>query len=59
MLKILAVRCEQRPLDEIIQTYDKTFEKSLDGDMMKLSAEFDHDIRCCMLWSSSMLWVVS
>lgn len=30
-------------------TYERTFEKSLEGDIMKLSAEFDHEIKCCML----------
>lgn len=36
-------------------TYDKTFEKSADGDMTKLSPFSDHDIRCEMVLSSSML----
>ena len=27
-------------------TYASTFEKSWDGDITKLSAEFDHEIRC-------------
>ena len=38
-----------------LRTHDRTFEKSLDGDMTKLSAEFDQDIKCCMLWSSNIL----
>lgn len=37
-------------------TYDRTLEKSLEGDMTKLSFVLDHEIRCWMLWSSSMLW---
>lgn len=37
------------------KTYERTFEKSLEGDITKLSAVFDHDIRCRMLWSSNML----
>lgn len=36
-------------------TYDKTFEKSAEGDMTKLSALADHDIKCWMLESSSIL----
>nr|POE89816.1 hypothetical protein CFP56_20285 [Quercus suber] len=36
-------------------TYAKTFENSEDGDMTKLSLVADHDIKCCMLESSSML----
>jgi hypothetical protein len=36
-------------------TYDKTLENSLDGDMTKLSFVLDHEMRCWMLWSSSML----
>jgi len=35
--------------------YDNTLEKSAEGDMTKLSADEDHEIRCCMLESSSML----
>ena len=37
-------------------TYDRTLEKSLEGDMTKLSFVLDQEMRCCMLWSSSMLW---
>ena len=36
-------------------TYDRTFENSLEGDMTKLSFVLDQEIRCWMLWSSSML----
>lgn len=36
-------------------TYERTLEKSLDGDMTKLSAEFDQEIKCCIFWSSSIL----
>lgn len=36
-------------------TYDKTFENSLEGDMTKLSFVLDQEIRCWILWSSSML----
>jgi hypothetical protein len=35
--------------------YDNTLEKSAEGDMTKLSADDDHEIRCCILESSSML----
>jgi hypothetical protein len=55
VLKILSVIGELRSSDDR-STYDKTLEKSLEGDITKLSAEFDHDIKCCMLWSSSMLY---
>jgi len=37
------------------KTYASTLEKSCDGDMTKLSALCDHEMRCCMLGSSSML----
>lgn len=37
------------------KAYDNTLEKSAEGDMTKLSADEDHEIRCCMLESSSML----
>ena len=52
MLEILAVTCELQSLGLGVggaKTHERTFEKSLEGDMTKLSAEFDHDIRCCML----------
>ena len=39
--------------------YDSTFEKSADGDITKLSADDDHEIRCCILVSSSMLLALS
>jgi hypothetical protein len=34
---------------------DKTLENSLEGDMTKLSFVLAHEMRCWMLWSSSML----
>lgn len=36
-------------------TYDRTFENSLEGDMTKLSFVLAQEMRCWMLWSSSML----
>lgn len=39
----------------IPRTYDSTLEKSGDGDMTKLSAVEDHDMRWPMLGSSSIL----
>lgn len=37
--------------------YDEsTLENSLDGDITKLSFVLDHEMRCCMLWSSSILY---
>lgn len=39
----------------VVETYERTLEKSLDGDMTKLSSELDHDMRCDMLGSSSIL----
>lgn len=36
-------------------THAKTFENSDDGDITKLSFVLDHEIKCWMLWSSSML----
>jgi hypothetical protein len=38
-------------------TYDKTLENSLEGDMTKLSLVLAHEMRCWMLWSSSMLFL--
>lgn len=35
--------------------YLRTFENSLVGDTTKLSLDGDHEIKCCMLPSSSML----
>lgn len=55
MLEILPVQGEQGSWHEGSSTHERTLEKSLEGDMTKLSAEFDHDIKCCMLWSSNML----
>jgi hypothetical protein len=49
VLKILAVICELRTCNLGSQAHERTFEKSLEGDMTKLSAEFDQDIKCCML----------
>ncbi len=57
MLEILPVMCKPECICYWkIRTHERTFEKSLEGDMTKLSAEFDQDIRCWILWSSSMLW---
>ena len=39
----------------IANTYDNTLEKSAEGDITKLSALADHDIKCWILGSSSML----
>lgn len=36
-------------------SYDRTLENSLEGDITKLSFVLDHEIKCWMLWSSSML----
>lgn len=48
--------CAPKPVEVPCgKTYDKTLEKSAEGDMMKLSALADHEIRCWMFWSSSML----
>jgi hypothetical protein len=33
----------------------RTFENSVEGDMTKLSLVLDQEIKCCILWSSSML----
>lgn len=38
-----------------VESYDSTLEKSAVGDMTKLSALADQDIRCWMVVSSSML----
>lgn len=35
---------------------DNTLEKSAEGDMTKLSADDDQDMRCCILVSSNMLY---
>lgn len=60
MLEILPVTCEQLyPKQNKCCTHERTLEKSLDGDMTKLSAELDHDIKCCMFGSSSMLLMKS
>jgi hypothetical protein len=36
-------------------THARTFENSEDGDITKLSFVLDHEIKCWMVWSSSML----
>lgn len=36
-------------------TYARTLEKSVEGDMTKLSLLFDHDIRFCIAGSSNIL----
>jgi len=40
---------------EFADPYAKTFENSDDGDITKLSFELDHEMRCWILWSSSIL----
>ena len=53
MFEVLSVRgsaiVKVATEDNRLVTYDKTFEKSLDGDITKLSLEFDQDMRCRML----------
>jgi hypothetical protein len=46
VFEILAVIYELVSWDWRISTHERTFEKSLDGDMTKLSAEFDQYIKC-------------
>jgi len=36
-------------------SYARTLENSVEGDMTKLSLVLDQEIKCCILWSSSML----
>jgi hypothetical protein len=55
MFEILSVEDEQLFCYREDATYERTLEKSLEGDMTKLSAEGDHDIKCCILWSSNIL----
>lgn len=38
-----------------LNAYAKTFANSLEGEMRKLSLELDQEMRCWMVWSSSML----
>jgi len=49
MFKILTMSCKQLSLWPNLATYERTFEKSLDGDITKLSAELDQAIRCRIL----------
>jgi hypothetical protein len=49
MLKILTGRRKHLFLWQKFCTYESTFEKSLDGDITKLSAELDQAIRCRIL----------
>jgi hypothetical protein len=49
MLEVLSLRSRLAPgyeTTESSKTYDKTFEKSCEGDMTKLSLVFDQEIRC-------------
>lgn len=39
----------------LVRTYARTLENSVDGDMTKLSFELDQEMRCWMVWSSSIL----
>ena len=43
------------PASRSSMTYARTLEKSVDGDMTKLSLLFDHEIRFCIAGSSNML----
>lgn len=57
MLEVLpakSVNC-QSTWYRVRWTHARTFENSEDGDMTKLSLELDQEMRCCILWSSSML----
>ena len=47
------VRLEK--LDSRDLTYARTLEKSVQGDMTKLSLELDQDIKVRILWSSNIL----
>ena len=49
MFEILTGRYKQLVLWRKFGTYERTFEKSLDGDITKLSAELDQAIRCRIL----------
>jgi hypothetical protein len=58
MLEILSAAISHA-LDGVEITYAKTFENSVLGFMTKLSPPLDHEIKCWMLPSSSMLVAVS
>ena len=49
MFKILTKSYKQLSLWPKFGTYERTFEKSLDGDITKLSAELDQAIKCRIL----------
>jgi len=49
MLEVLSEVREPGPYGLNSGAYERTLEKSFEGDMIKLSAEFDHDMRCCIL----------
>lgn len=61
MFEVLPVNCEQLIGGRLAcdATHASTLEKSAVGDMTKLSALADHEIRCWMLGSSSMLRRIS
>jgi hypothetical protein len=49
MFEVLSLRIRSATGSESAErskTYDKTFEKSCEGDMTKLSLVFDQEIRC-------------
>ena len=52
-------KCNCCTNDEIfmfLKYYSRTFEKSLDGDMTKVSDESDQDIKCWIFWFSNILY---
>lgn len=56
MFKVLPTTHEQRIQPEVRpSTYERTFEKSLDGDITKLSWVADQEMRCRILTSSNIL----
>ena len=55
MFEILPVSDQLRKTTTCFCSYARTLAKSAVGYMMKLSLLFDHEIRFCMLVSSSML----
>lgn len=57
MLEVLTVENKQMISMSMSwhKTYARTFEKSAEGDMTKLSLDGDHDIKCRIVWSSSIL----
>lgn len=56
MLKVLPTQSEHDQVcRKLFQTHARTLEKSVDGDITKLSLLLDHEIRFCILWSSNML----